>query len=55
MKKVYCLETNTIYKSVQECARQLNLQATLVSKVCRGKLLTTGGYHLKYYDDMINA
>ena len=55
MKKVYCLETNTIYKSVQECARQLNLQATLVSKVCRGKSLTTGGYHLKYYDDMINA
>ena len=55
MKKVYCLETNTIYKSVQECARQLNLQATLVSKVCKGKSLTTGGYHLKYYDDMINA
>lgn len=55
MRKVYCVETDTIYKSVQECARELNLYATLVSKVCRNKLKTTGGYHLQYYDDMINA
>ena len=55
MKKVYCLETNTIYKSVQECARELGLWATLVSKVCLGKLKSTGGYHLNYYDDTINA
>lgn len=54
MRKVFCEETQTIYKSVQECARQLNLQATLVSKVCRGKAKATGGYHLKYYDT-INA
>lgn len=51
----YLVYKHTNYKSVQECARQLNLQATLVSKVCKGKPLTTGGYHLKYYDDMINA
>lgn len=54
-RRVYCDETDTVYSSVRECARQLNLHATLVSKVCRGKLHTTGGYHLKYYDDMINA
>ena len=55
MKKVYCYENKTIYKSVQECARELNLQATLVSKVCKHKLKTTGGYHLEYYNDTINA
>lgn len=54
-KRVYCVETDTIYRSVQECARQLHLHATNVSKVCRGIHQTTGEYHLKYYDDMINA
>lgn len=55
MKQVYCFETNTVYKSVQECARQLNTYATLVSKVCRNKVKTANGYHLKYYNDTINA
>lgn len=50
---VYCKETNIIYESVQECARQLNLWATLVCKVCKGKLKSTGGYHLSYYSDNI--
>lgn len=54
-KQVYCVETDTVYRSVQECARQLNLYASNISKVCRGIHKTTGGYHLKYYDDMINA
>ena len=46
---VYCEETNIIYPSVQECARQLKLYATNVTKCCKGKIKTTGGYHLKYY------
>lgn len=50
---VYCKETDTIYESIQECARQLGLWATLVCKVCKGKLKTTGGYHLCYYNDNI--
>lgn len=55
-KKVYCSETGTVYESVQECARQLNVHATAVSKVCRGERLhSTGGYHLSYYDDTMNA
>lgn len=55
MKQVYCIETDTLYKSVQECARQLGLWATLVSKTCSGKIKSTGGYHLIYYNDTINA
>lgn len=54
-KKIYCIETNIIYDSVQECARQLNLHATNVTKVCKGIHRTTGGYHLQYYNDTINA
>lgn len=54
-RKVYCIETNVVYPSVQECARQLNLHATTVSKVCKGIHHTTGGYHLKYYDDTVKA
>lgn len=55
MKPILCLETNIIYKSVQECARQLNLHATAIVKVCKGNAQTTGGYHFKYYNDTINA
>lgn len=55
MKQVYCLETDTIYKSVQDCGRQLNLYATNITKVCKGIHKTTGGLHFKYYNDVINA
>jgi len=54
-KPVYCEELDTIYESVQECARELKLCATNITKVCKGKLHTTGGYHLSYYNDTINA
>ena len=49
-RKVYCQEKDTVYESVHECARVLKLWASLVSKCCMGKLKTTGGYHLEYYD-----
>lgn len=55
MKKVYCFETNIVYISVQECARQLGIEPSNVSAVCRGKHSHAHGYHLKYYDDTINA
>lgn len=55
MKSVYCLETNTVYKSVQECARELNIPATNISKLCKGRGKTLKGYHLYYYNDTINA
>jgi len=54
-RKVYCKELDHVYNSVHECARQLNLYATNISKVCNGVHHTTGGYHFTYYDDTINA
>ena len=50
MKKIYCVETDTVYKSINECARALNLHASNISGVCRGKHAHTKGYHFKYYD-----
>lgn len=54
-RKVYCEELNTVYESVQECSRQLGIPATNISKLCNGRGKTLKGYHLKYYDDTINA
>ena len=54
-RKVYCEELNMIFESVQECGRYLNAPATNISKVCSGKGKTVKGYHLKYYNDTINA
>lgn len=54
-RKIYCEELDTIYESVQDCGRQLGIPATNISKLCNGRGKTLKGYHLKYYDDTINA
>lgn len=54
-KRVYCLETDKIYESIQQCGRELNLGASNVCAVCKGKHKTHKGYHFSYYNDTINA
>ena len=54
-RKVYCEELDIIYDSVQECGRQLGIPATNISKLCNGRGKTLKGYHLRYYNDTINA
>ena len=54
-KPVYCEELDTVFESVQECSRQLGIPATNISKLCNGRGKTLKGYHLRYYDDTINA
>lgn len=54
-RKVYCEELDMLFESVQECGRYIGAPATNISKVCGGKGKTVKGYHLKYYDDTINA
>ena len=54
-RKVYCEELDTVYDSVQECGRQLGIPATNISKLCNGRGKTLKGYHLRYYNDTINA
>lgn len=47
-KQVICIETGKIYKSVTEAAKELNLFTGNISKVCKGKMNKTGGYHWSY-------
>ena len=54
-KPVYCEELDKVFESVQECGRQLGIPATNISKLCNGRGKTLKGYHLKYYNDTINA
>lgn len=49
-KSIICIETGVIYPSIHECARQLNLDATAICAVIRGRHKSTGGYHFKYND-----
>lgn len=53
-KEVYCVELDKVFESVQECARELDIPATNIVKLCKGRGKTLKGYHLKYYDT-INA
>ena len=54
-KPVYCEELDKVFESVQECGRQLGIPATNISKLCNGRGKTLKGYHLRYYNDTINA
>ena len=54
-KQVYCEENNTVYESIQSCAKELNLEPTAVCACCKGKHKSTHGYHLRYYNDTIKA
>lgn len=49
-KKVLCVETGEVYKSVSEAGRQSGISFKAISKVLRGKSKTSGGYHWKYAD-----
>ena len=54
-RKIYCEELDTVYDSIQECGRILGIPPTNISKLCNGRGKTLKGYHLKYYNDTINA
>lgn len=54
-RKVYCEELDKVFDSVQQCSKELNIPATNISKLCRGRGKTLKGYHLRYYNDTINA
>ena len=41
-------ELIAVYPSAREAARILNLDASTISKVCRGKNKTHGGFVFKY-------
>lgn len=48
MLSVQCIETEIIYKSINEASRKTGVDASSISKVCKGKYKTAGGFHWKY-------
>lgn len=50
-KQVYCQETNMIYPSIQQCGRDLGLEASAICAVCRGRYKSHHGYHFSYYNE----
>lgn len=49
--KVYCIELNRIFECMRDAEREFNIKAKDISKCCKGKRNTAGGYHWIYYKD----
>ena len=47
-KKVLCVETSEVFESTIDAYRQTGVDYSSISKVCRGKQKTAGGYHWQY-------
>lgn len=47
-KKVLCIETNTVFKSIKEAERITNVSSVNIPKCCNGIRKTAGGYHWKW-------
>ena len=52
-KKVICLETREIFTSGGEASRQLKVNVTSISRVCRGKRKQTGKLTFRYLDQVL--
>lgn len=53
-KKVKCVETGVVYESAREVERKIGLNQSSISKCCKGKLKTCGGYHWEYVKKYVN-
>ena len=49
-KKVYCIETNKIYSSARQCALDMGLERSSITRVCNKQLKQTKKYHFEWYD-----
>lgn len=49
-KPIYCVELDRVFEGAAAAARELNLNRSGITKVCRHQLKTTGGYHWRYVE-----
>lgn len=47
-KPVFCIELDKTYDSAAAAARELGLDQSVITKVCKGNRKTHGGYHWQY-------
>lgn len=50
-KPVLCIETNIIYESLSEAERKTGILNESISRNCRGKQKTAGGYHWRFINN----
>ena len=50
-KKVINLDTGEIFESIKEAAKKYNTDSTHITKVCKGKGITTCGCRWQYYNE----
>lgn len=46
--KIVCVETKEIFETYEDAGKKYNINPYSISKCCKGKSKTTGGYHWKY-------
>lgn len=46
--KVLNIDTNEMFDSIKDASEKYNIIATNITRVCKGKIKTTGGFHWKY-------
>lgn len=49
-KKIYCIETNTIFESITAAAQDVGVAETTIGACLHGRQKTAGGYHWKYLE-----
>lgn len=49
-KAVKCLETNKVYNSIVEAARDVNISPCNIVNACKGRILSAGGYTWRYVE-----
>ena len=53
-RKVYCIETNTVYRSVKEVCMEFNIKSeNSVRDVCHRKYMSTHKLHFLWYEDYV--
>ena len=50
-KRVYVLELDTVFPSIQECSRAVGVDASSICSCCKGNHKVIKGYHFSYYDN----
>lgn len=50
IKPFVCIETGTTYTNQHQCARELGIDQSSISKVLKCEYTHTSGYHFKYLD-----
>lgn len=50
-KPVFCVELNKKFDCAKSVEKELGVDGSAITKACKGKIKTTGGFHWRYADE----